>query len=200
MKKHITEMPMEEQKKLLPITLEKHNLEYKQWYEIEKQCIMNAMKVEDIARINHIGSSAVKDLIAKPIVDILLEITTTCDVVQLKDNLNTIGWDVLRHESEPMKIMFIKGYTFNGFLKRVYHLHVGYLGNGEALYFRDYLIAHPDVAAKYGELKLDILKSFKNNISIFEHGYGDAKTDFILKYTDIAKQEFPNRYKPIQNE
>jgi len=39
-----------------------------------------------------------------------------------------------------------KGYTPDGFASKVYHLHVRYAGDWDELYFRDFLIAHPDKA------------------------------------------------------
>lgn len=93
---NLLEMPTEELRDLLPIRVKEHNSNYKKWYEIEKQDIINAIKLENVARINHIGSSSVKGLIAKPIVDITLEIDGCCNVTQLSDNLKTIGYELLR--------------------------------------------------------------------------------------------------------
>ena len=83
MEKQLSEMSLEELWTLFPIILEKHNPKYKEWYEAEKQNILKFIKPENIIRINHIGSTAVKDLTAKPTVDILLEIDGCCNVVQL---------------------------------------------------------------------------------------------------------------------
>jgi GrpB-like predicted nucleotidyltransferase (UPF0157 family) len=66
-------MSLEELWALFPIVLKEHNPQYADWYEIEKQNIVNAVPSENIARLNHIGASAVKGLISKPTVDILLE-------------------------------------------------------------------------------------------------------------------------------
>jgi GrpB-like predicted nucleotidyltransferase (UPF0157 family) len=153
---------------------------------------MTILNSEDIVRINHIGSSAVHGLLAKPTVDILLEIDGCCNASHLIENLKTNGWLLMSQDSDPMKLSFNKGYTPNGFAEKVYHLHVRYSGNWNELYFRDYLIAHPDIAAEYGELKLQLLNDYAHN----RDGYTDAKSDFILKYSSIAKQEFRDRYKP----
>ncbi|MBP2657022.1 MAG: putative glutamate-rich protein GrpB [Firmicutes bacterium] len=78
--KQLLEMPLGELWRLFPIILKKHNPSYKEWYEIEKEQLFSYIKNKDIKRINHIGSSAVEGLIAKPTVDILLEIGEDCDI------------------------------------------------------------------------------------------------------------------------
>jgi len=185
-------MTLEELWELFPIILEEHNPQYKSWYEVEKQSILDAVKYEDIIRINHIGSSAVAGLISKPIIDILFEMDGYCNVAKLTGTLNEIGWVLMQHENDPMKMKFNKGYTPDGYAEKVYHLHLGYIGDWNELYFRDYLIAHPDVATEYGEIKLGLLRDYKHD----RDGYTKAKTDFVMKYSNAAKQEYQGRYKP----
>lgn len=201
MKKTIPEMTAEELRQVMPIRIKEHSSNYNEWYESEKQNIINAVKFENIIRINHIGSSAVEGLLAKPIIDILLEVDGCCNETQITNDLKTLGYWLWRHDpAGSMKLLFIKGYTsadgLAGFEEKVYNLHVRYFGNWNELYFRDYLIAHPDTANEYAKLKSDILNEFNNDISIFEVGYERAKIDFVEKYSHIAKQEFRDKYKP----
>ncbi len=191
-KKPLSEMSLEELWELFPIILREHNPQYRDWYEAEKQNITDAIQIKDIARINHIGSSAVEGLISKPTVDILLEIDGGCCVTQLTDDLKSAGWMLMRQEKDPMKLTFNKGYTPEGFSEKV--LHVRYLGDWDELYFRDYLIAHPDAAAEYGELKQSLREKYRHN----RDGYTEAKSDFVLKCSHAAKQEFSDRYKPMK--
>ena len=81
------------------------------------------------------------------------------------------------------RISFNKGYTETGFAERVFHLHLRIKGDNDEIYFRDYLFEHHDVAKAYEELKLKLWKQFEHD----RDGYTDAKTDFIRKYTNIAK-------------
>lgn len=83
MGKELSEMTLEELWKLFPIILKEHNTAYRGWYEIEKQKLLSYIDGKGIKRINHIGSSAVEGLIAKPTVDILLEIDNKTDIEQL---------------------------------------------------------------------------------------------------------------------
>ena len=87
-------------------------------------------------------------------------------------------------------LSFNKGYTENGFAKRVFHLHLRYAGDNNELYFRDYLIEHSDVAKQYEVLKLNLWKEYEHN----RDAYTNAKTEFVQKYTEKAKAFYGNRY------
>lgn len=203
MKKKVSEMSVEEFKKVFPIILKEHNSNYKDWYENEKQKILSAVNTEDIARINHIGSSAVEGLIGKPTIDILLEIDGSCNVTKLVEDLKAIGYgnEIFTRRDDPMRLLLGKGYSSDGYAEKVYHLHVRYLGNWDELYFRDFLIENPHVATEYGKLKLNIIKDIEDGKieripNGKPNGYSQAKLEFVKKYTNFAKEKFHNRYKP----
>lgn len=202
-KKKVSELSAAEFKKTFPIIVEEYNSRYKEWYEAEKENILTIIKAEDIARMNHIGSSAVEGLIAKPTIDILLEIDGCCDVAALEENLKANGYgdEIFMRNDNPMRLLFGKGYSVDGYAEKVFLLHVRYLGNWDELYFRDFLIAYPEVAAEYGKLKLKILSDIEKGIiervpNGKPNGYSEAKLDFVRKYSDAAKREFMDRYKP----
>ena len=188
----LEEMTLEELWELFPIILKKHNPNYKKWYIEEKEKLFEILDKDKIRRINHIGSTAVKGLLAKPTVDILLEIDSDYDLEKIKSSLNDDGW-ILMHENDSKKlnIVFNKGYTPEGFAKKVFHLHLRYLGDWDELYFRDYLFAHDEVAAEYVKLKKSLEKKYKHN----RDAYTEAKSDFIKKWTKEARKEFGDKYK-----
>jgi len=192
-KKTLSEMTLEELWELFPIILKEHNPEYKEWYLKEKERIESVVGRNKIMRINHIGSTAVEGLVAKPIVDILLEVDADSDLEKLKVKLENAGWTLMSSEKEPeLKMSFNKGYTPDGFAEKVFHLHVRYLGDWDELYFRDYLLTHDEVAEKYGELKQRLEKQYKHD----RDGYTEAKTEFIKKWTKEARKELGSRYVP----
>ena len=191
MGKALSEMSLEELWELFPIVLREHNFSYKDWYLIEKEKIINAVGQNNIKRINHIGSSAVEGLIAKPTVDILLEVAINSDIEHIKMKLINSEWKLMSFSNNPeLKMSFNKGYTPEGYAEKVFHLHVRHIGNWNELYFRDYLIAHKEVADEYGKLKIGLKEQFEHN----RDGYTEAKTEFINKYSEIARNEFGNKY------
>ena len=84
------------------------------------------------------------------------------------------------------RISLNKGYTPNGFAKKVFHLHLRLEDDADEIYFRDYLNSHPDVAKEYEELKLQLWKEYEHN----RDAYTNAKTQFVKKYTNLAKNSF----------
>ncbi len=193
MGKALSEMTLEELWELFPIILKEHNPAYKEWYLNESVEINEAAGRKDIKRMNHIGSSSVDGLIAKPTVDILLEVDFKCDIEQLKLKLINAGWTLMSFKNKPdMEASFNKGYTSNGFADKVFHLHVRFWGDWDELYFRDYLLIHKDAAEKYGVLKQELKAQYEHD----RDGYTMAKTEFIQKYTKIAREDFGNRYMP----
>lgn len=186
MRNKLSDLNLEELWQLFPIILTEHQSSWSEWYKEEADMLYNVLPQN--IRISHIGSTFVKSIWAKPIIDILVEITLDYDINEIKDILSKLGW-LCMSQSEN-RISFNKGYTENGFAERVYHLHLRYAGDNDELYFRDYLNQYIDVAKEYEKLKLDLQKKFEHN----RDGYTNAKTDFIKKYTDIAKREYKFKY------
>lgn len=172
-----------------PIILREHNPDYQQWYEQQAQ-VLRQIFGTSVLRINHIGSTAVPKLVAKPCVDILLEIAHDWDPQRIIAETRAAGWLLMSVESTPLKLIFNQGYTDHGFAEKVFHLHVRRLGDWDELYFRDYLLTHPKVARDYAALKQTLVEQFIHN----RDAYTEAKTDFITGMTTLARTEFGPRY------
>ena len=184
----LEEMSLEELWQLFPIFLREHQAEWKDWYEEERLQLLSFLSANQLVRISHIGSTSVETILAKPIVDILLEIPKETDMAVTRDLLLQNGY-LLMSESQG-RMSFNKGYTPSGFAERVFHLHLRYEGDHDELYFRDYLQEHPAVAEDYEKLKLSLWKQYEHN----RDAYTEAKTDFIKNYTEKAKKLYGRRY------
>lgn len=189
MEKKLSEMSLEELWKLFPICLTEHQPCWKAWYTDEEALLKN--RVPGIARISHIGSTAIHSICAKPIVDILMEIANDYKLSDCKEAIEQSGYICMSETSD--RISFNKGYTEKGFAERVFHLHLRHVGDNDELYFRDYLIEHTNIAVEYERLKLQLQKKYELN----RDGYTKAKTDFIQKYTEKAKLKYEGRYGSI---
>lgn len=181
MTKPLAEMSLTELWQLFPIQLQEHQPQWNDWYQIEKNLLKNSLKNISDLQINHIGSTAIDTIWAKPIIDILVEIPAKTNIISVKETLFSANY-LLMSESDS-RLSFNKGYTENGFAKKVFHLHLRYLGDRDELYFKDYLNTHPTVAKQYEKLKLTLWQKFEHD----RDGYTNAKTDFIQKYTQLAK-------------
>lgn len=180
-------MTLEELWELFPIILSEHKSCWGHWYEEEKQNIMSLLH-DEILRISHIGSTAINSIMAKPIIDILVEIPKNVSMADIKEKLADSGY-ICMWEGENRK-SFNKGYTDKGFAEKVFHLHLCYYGDNDELYFRDYMNDHPALAKEYEKLKISLRKKYEHN----RDAYTQAKTAFISKYTQSAKIKYVNRY------
>lgn len=188
--KKLEDMTLEELWELFPIVLKEHSPKYAEWYEEEKQNLMELLAVFGLQRINHIGSTSVEGLIAKPIVDILLGLPEGYELDRVSELLQNAGWIVMTRDDETQTLDLNKGYTPEGFAEKVYHLHVRVLGDWDELYFRDYLRKYPEVAGDYEELKRSLKEKYEHN----RDAYTEAKTAFVQQYSQAAHQEFGTRY------
>ncbi|MCI8312253.1 MAG: GrpB family protein [Lachnospiraceae bacterium] len=188
MEKTLDDMSLEELWQLFPIFLVRHKSEWNLWYECEKDNILSLFPDKIVKRCSHIGSTAIFDIWAKNIVDILLEVETKKDMLSVKNELLQNGWRCM--SQKRTRISMNKGYTPDGFADRVFHLHLRLLGDCDELYFRDYLNEYPDIAREYEKQKLCLWKKYPND----RDSYTEAKSDFVKKYTKIAKRTYQKRY------
>ena len=186
MGKKLSEMTLKELWQLFPIFLTEHQSCWKEWYAQEVAFVKNV--IPKAKRISHIGSTAISSIWAKPIIDILVEVSKECDLPDIKDALVGSGYICMSQSTD--RISFNKGYTENGFAEKVFHLHLRYVGDNDELYFRDYLVEHPDIAAEYEKMKLMLWKEYEHN----RDGYTNAKTEFVQQYTEKAKLLYESRY------
>lgn len=187
MKKPLSEMTLDELWELFPIILSEHKAFWSDWYAEEEKRIKEFLPIAN-TRISHIGSTAIHDIWAKPIVDILLEIPEAVSMETIKNILNNNGY-ICMAESDCRK-SFNRGYTNEGFSERVFHLHLRYCGDNNELYFRDYMNDNPDVAKEYEALKLTLWKKFEYN----RDAYTDAKNEFVEKHTAKSIVKYKDRY------
>lgn len=178
-------MSLEELWQLFPIFLTEHRSCWKDWYADEKAVLEKT--IPQAVRISHIGSTAVHTIWAKPIIDILIEVSEDCDLTAVRDLLKD-GYICMSQSAD--RLSFNKGYTQEGFSEKVFHLHFRYMGDHDELYFRDYLIEHPSVAREYEKLKRMLWKKFEHD----RDGYTNAKAWFVQKYTNEAKLKYKGRY------
>ncbi|NLK86958.1 MAG: GrpB family protein [Clostridiaceae bacterium] len=195
MTKSLADMTNEERWRLFPIILREHDPQWKTRGLDEMKLLTDGIGAENIEGISHIGSTSVTGLVAKPTIDILLEIKEDTDLDKLIANIKAVGYIFSRQEKNPPPhMMFMKGYTPEGFRGQAFHVHVRYSGDWNELYFRDYLINHPETAAEYGRIK----QSLKEEYEFDRDAYTKAKSEFINRVTDLARIEYKNRYKPVR--
>lgn len=130
---------------------------------------------EIAATIEHVGSTSVPGLAAKPIIDVDVVVPTDADVPSAITRLATLGYG---HQG-TLGVEGRDAFTTPG-SSPPHHLYLcpsGSLALANHLAVRDYLRAHPEAALEYGELKKQLASRFAHDVD----GYTAGKTDAILR-------------------
>jgi GrpB-like predicted nucleotidyltransferase (UPF0157 family) len=134
-------------------------------------------------RIHHIGSTAVPGLAAKPIIDILVEVSSLAEIDATTDGMAELGYEAMGEFGIAGRRYFHKGGN-----QRTHQIHAFKKGNPHILrhiVFRDYLRTHPDAASEYGRLKKKVAATCDNDIEV----YCDGKEAYVKKLEAIAMKE-----------
>lgn len=147
-----------------------------QWSEQFEQEVDELAVVfgDEIVAAHHIGSTAIPGILAKPIIDILLEVRHIDRIDAFNDEMRARGYLPKGAFGIPGRRFFIKGTEDS----RSHHIHVFQAGDPEFerhLAFRDYLRAHPEEAQTYSRLKEELARRFPHDIE----GYTAGKDEFI---------------------
>ncbi len=168
-----------------------YNPAWPRLFEQEKNHLLNCLPNELIRRIEHFGSTAIPNMSAKPIVDMLVEVTsleeTKRRVVPLlqAQGYNYFWRPTWGDDTPPFYAWFIKRDAKG---TRTHHIHMVEHGfeHWDRLLFRDYLIEHPHIAEEYQALKLRLAQDYPND----RVAYTNGKTDFIVRVTRTAKEYY----------
>ncbi|MDM5268480.1 GrpB family protein [Bacillus wiedmannii] len=163
------------------ITIEEYNIKWESEFYKLKSLINNMLK-ELVLSIEHIGSTSVKELAAKPILDIDIVIEEYEIFPEVAKMLGKIGyyhqaeWSFKGREAFGRKDAFVP-WDGESTVWMEHHLYVCDKNSEELrrhIAFRDYLREHEDVAIEYGSLKKVLARELKNRAS-----YSEGKTAFI---------------------
>lgn len=120
--------------------------------------------------IEHIGSTAVASLAAKPIIDILLLPPPGHDPHRLIEPLERLGYQYWSENPDTERLFFVKGMPPFG-TGRTHHVHVMELAEASRrLLFRDWLRNHPEDARHYAQVKLDLAQRFPADREAYTRG------------------------------
>ena len=161
------------------VTVVSYNPKWIQEFEKESKRLQNQIG-DNINNIYHIGSTAVPDLKAKPIIDIMLDVKNLVDLDNHSHIFKQLGYEVMGELGIPGRRYFRKGGD-----NRTHQIHAFKAGDSNLirhLAFRDYLIKHKKVADEYGALKFQIAQTCNNDIE----KYGDEKDAFVQYHESIA--------------
>lgn len=159
-----------------PVVIVPYDAQWPKHFESERSRLQPILQGLNF-RIEHMGSTAVPGLGAKPIIDMMLGVDKRSQIEKRIPAFEKIGYLYI-----PEFTTIVPETTF--FYRRdttqtaAYHLHTVELSSNfwrDHLLFRDYLRTHPDVAEQYHQLKCKSAEQFRDDRS----AYTESKSEFI---------------------
>jgi GrpB-like predicted nucleotidyltransferase (UPF0157 family) len=138
-----------------------------------------------VVAIEHIGSTAVPGLPAKPVIDILVGVQTLADNDAIVVAVESLGYEyVPEYEDELPDRRYFRRWAAG---RRTHQIHLVERTNTDwwdrHIGFRDWLRTHEDDRDRYAALKYELAAAYRND----RPGYSDAKSDFIRGIEDQAR-------------
>jgi GrpB-like predicted nucleotidyltransferase (UPF0157 family) len=158
---------------LEPVEIAEYDPAWPAQYERESDLIARALG-DLVVAIEHVGSTAVPGLGAKPIIDIMVGVRTLAEGERCIRPLERLGYEYRGEAGIPGRLYFRK--LTDGL--RTHHIHMVEIGSDfwqRHLLFRDYLREHRQEAQDYYELKVRLAERFGTD----RLGYNEAKSAFI---------------------
>jgi GrpB-like predicted nucleotidyltransferase (UPF0157 family) len=155
-------------------------------FDRESELIRSVLDKSLITRIEHFGSTAIPGLAAKPIVDLLIGVSSLATAKRVAiASLESLGYVYWAENPDPDRMFFVKGLPPNS--PRTHHLHLVAPDSNmwERLFFRDYLRENSDEAARYTQLKKHLALSFASD----REAYTSGKNDYIRSVMQEVRQQ-----------
>jgi GrpB-like predicted nucleotidyltransferase (UPF0157 family) len=157
------------------VKLSPHREDWHQSFVDEKRRILYAIG-EHVVSIEHVGSTAICGIAAKPIIDLMAGIERFEDGDKCVRGLEDLGYEYKQENGVPGRHYFGKG------TPRTHHLHMVAVDGDfwvRHLLFRNYLRANRQAAADYNDLKLSLADRFPNDRGAYTNGKESFVTEVL---------------------
>lgn len=163
-----------------------YNSEWPTKARIEIKELREVLPSSKIIDIQHVGSTAIPRMAAKPIVDIQIAAHSLDEMKIIAiPALQKLGYEYWYENPDPERMFFVKGMPPFGD-KRTHHVHIveptSKHWNGK-IDFRDYLITHPEIAKEYQQLKIKLAEQYTYD----REAYTNAKGEFVSNILKLVK-------------
>ena len=166
------------------VKLEDYNPKWKKEYLKEEKLLKKVLK-DYIIQIEHVGSTSIEGLKAKPVIDILIVIKSLNQIKEIENILKKYDYSNRGAQGVDDRIFFAKGLEDS----RTHYIHFTEPKSEtyySLIYFKKYLIEHPKYIEEYCNLKQELASLYPNERS----KYTASKNNFIKKIIKLAKEEY----------
>lgn len=164
------------------VKLVEHNPEWKQNFAKEEKEIRDVLG-QDCIDVQHVGSTAIPGILAKPIIDIAVVVPTLEKVKFYQEKLGKIGYDLKENDTRIERLFFTKGPENN----RTHYLHLGELNDTyvqDMILFKEYLYRYKNLAEDYVSLKKDLTRRYRDK----RYDYTAGKESFIKSVIKLERE------------
>jgi GrpB-like predicted nucleotidyltransferase (UPF0157 family) len=157
--------------------------EWKSFFQHEAT-LLRSIFGSAILCIEHIGSTAIEGMAAKPIIDLMCAVVSLDKAKALRPQLEALGYEYRPDESVPERLFFAKGPRIN----RTHHLSLSEPSSTfykEKLLFRDYLRSRANAAEEYRRLKEELADRYEASRALYTEG----KKAFVERILALAEAE-----------
>ena len=156
-----------------PIVLSEYNPQWPAMFDVERKFLITIAGRWLCGSVEHIGSTAVPGLTAKPIIDIMFGVSTLDESRPAIDALTSNGYAYFPYKADLMHWFCKPSDAF-----RTHHLHLVPFKSPlwhERIRFRDLLLSDPEIASQYSVLKRDLATRYEYD----RETYTEKKYPFI---------------------
>jgi GrpB-like predicted nucleotidyltransferase (UPF0157 family) len=163
------------------VRLAPYSSRWSELYELEEQSLREAIGAY-VLDIQHVGSTAIPGMVAKPILDVVVAIDSFEAAAVCIEPMERLGYEYRGENGIPRRHYFTKGEP------RTHHVHMLEQDNPEwrrMIVFRDALRSDPSLAEEYAMLKKELAKKHSSN----RVAYTDGKAAFVERVVALASNE-----------
>ena len=149
-------------------------------FEKEKKILEEILKDFDV-KIEHVGSTSIPGLSAKPIIDIAIGVKDEKALFEIEPVMAEAGYDILNDYETKGELLARKGPPEC----RTHYIHMQLIGSeywDEFMYFKRYLLDHPEEIKVYENLKKDLSKKYAEE----RKKYTAEKNEYISSILEKA--------------
>lgn len=154
-------------------------------YEREKARLQDAVG-DQVLDIQHVGSTAISGIVAKPILDIAVAVRSFEAAFACVEPVVALGYEYHGENGIPRRHYFVRRDPDSG--QTIVHLHMNEIDGLDwenQVLFRDYLLAHPEAAAEYVAVKQALAAQYPRD----RDAYTEGKAAFITRILRLAREE-----------
>ena len=166
-----------------PIALVPYDKAWRARFESERTSLLKALAPWLAGEIEHIGSTAIPGLLAKPVIDIMAGVRDLASSTPARTVLAT-----MRYVYAPYRFDVMHWFCKPSLARRSHHLHLVPIDSAlwtERITFRDYLRSNADAAGEYATLKRQLADKYKFD----REAYTNGKSAFVASVLRRARRD-----------